>query len=145
MIHHLESELAERVEYFQAEQFGSIGGRIHQHIGVSAPSLEIPAQELATILATGGHKLPDSLKPFQAFLWDNAGFNRILPWEADAGYYIGRYVGRDADRCHWEWNVLSNEKPDSREALSVGRVVVARSADLPSASFRRGVLKRWHR
>jgi hypothetical protein len=144
MIRHLEKELSERVEYFQAEQFGSVGGRIHQHMGLSAPALENPARELAENLAAQKRELPDSLKPFQAFLWDQAGFNRILPWEKDAGYYIGRYVGRDADRCHWDWNVEINHLPAPREAPSVGRIIVARSPDLPSKDYR-NILRRRHR
>ena len=144
MIRHLEKELSERVEYFQAEQFGSVGGRIHQHMGLSAPALENPARELAENLAAHNHELPKLLKPIQAFLWDKAGFNRILPWEKDAGYYIGRYVGRDADRCNWNWSIEDELVPEARQAAPVGRIVIAASADLPSANYH-NILRRWHR
>jgi len=144
MIRHLEKELSERVEYFQAEQFGSVGGRVHQHIGLTAPALENPARELAENLAAQKRELPDLLKPLQAFLWDKAGFNRILPWEQDAGYYIGRYVGRDADRCHWDWNLGVKQLAAPREDPSVGRMIVAPSPDLPS-NYYRNILRRRHR
>ena len=39
----------------------------------------------------------------QSMLWKGAGFNRILPWKEDAGYYIGRYIGRDTDRTDWDF------------------------------------------
>jgi hypothetical protein len=143
-IRHLEKELSEQVEHFQAEQFGSVGGRIHQHIGLSAPALENPARELAEILAAQRHQLPHSLKPFQAFLWDKAGFNRILPWEQDAGYYIGRYIGRDAGRCNWDWSVVDDHAPDPHEAAPVGRIVIAPSAEVPSTNYH-NILRRWHR
>jgi hypothetical protein len=143
-IRHLEKELCERVEYFQAEQSGSIGGRIHQHMGLSARALEKPARDLAEILAAEKHGLPESLKPMQAFLWDKAGFNRILPWESDAGYYIGRYVGRDAGRCNWDWRVGDEHLPDPRAAASIGRNVIAPSPDLPSKDYR-NILRRRHR
>jgi hypothetical protein len=143
MIRQLEKELSERIEYFQAEQFGSIGGRIHQHMGLSAPALVEPARELAENLAAQKHELPEPLKPFQAFLWDKAGFNRIWPWETDAGYYIGRYVGRVASDCHWDWEV--GESPLTVTAAHpTGRVVIARSPDLGSEHYR-NILRRWHR
>lgn len=144
MIRHLQDELSERVEYCQAEQFGSVGGRIHQHFGLSAPGLVEPARELAMILAAGGNKLPERLKPFQAFLWNKAGFNRILPWEEDAGYYIGRYIGRDVNRCEWDTNIASANLLERHDTPPVGRIVVARSPDLPSREFHRQ-LRRWHR
>jgi hypothetical protein len=144
MIHHLQEELSGRVEYCQAEQFGSVGGRIHQHFGLSAPGLIEPARELAQNLAVGENKLPERLKPFQAFLWNKAGFNRILPWEEDAGYYIGRYIGRQADRCEWDTNITCANRPERRDAPPVGRIVVARSPDLPSREFHHQ-LRRWHR
>jgi hypothetical protein len=143
MIRHLQNELSEQVDYFQAEQFGSVGGRIHQHFGLSALGLIEPARELARNLAAGEKKLPERLKPFQAFLWGKAGFNRILPWEEDAGYYIGRYIGRDAHRCELDFNVVA-ARTDRRETPPVGRIVVARSPDLPSTNYR-NILRRRHR
>ena len=62
MIRRLEAEISDRVEHFQAEQFGSVGGRIHQHIGLSSPALERPAIELAQNLASKRRNLPDALK-----------------------------------------------------------------------------------
>ena len=39
MIRWLERELRERVEYFVADQYGEVGGRLHQHIGLTSNSL----------------------------------------------------------------------------------------------------------
>ena len=144
MVRHLERELSERIEYVQAEQFGTIGGRIHQHMGLSSPGLEFPARQLTEKLVAKSKKLPESLKPIQSFLWAKAGFNRILPWESDAGYYIGRYIGRSAEHCDWDWNVGVKEPSELAKPVPTGRVVITPSADLPSANFR-NIIRRWHR
>ena len=107
MIQWIEREVHTRVEYFVADQFGEVGGRLHLHCGLSWPGL-----------------FEYRWKDLQEMLWKNAGFNRILPWKSDAGFYIGRYIGRDADRCHWDFRV----GPDPlRTPSPVGRRVVARS------------------
>jgi hypothetical protein len=120
----IEQQVHSRVEYFAADQFGESGGRLHQHCGLSWPGL-----------------FEYRWKDLQQMLWQDAGFNRILPWEKDAGYYIGRYIGRDAERSHWDFRI----GPESmRSPVPVGRTVVVPSADLPSSEFR-NVLSRWHR
>lgn len=144
MVRRLEAEISDRVEHFQAEQFGSVGGRIHQHIGLSSPALERPAIELAQNLASKQRNLPYALKSFQAFLWDKAGFNRILPWEKDAGHYVGRYIGRTALNCEWGWEVGEGKSPAPISERPVGRVVVAASPELESKHFR-DILRRRHR
>ena len=125
MIHCIEGQVHSRVEYFVADQYGEMGGRLHQHCGLSWLGL-----------------FEYRWKLLQEMLWKNAGFNRILPWKEDAGYYIGRYIGRDAHRSHWDFRVGLEPAPT---ATSGGRIVVARSADLPSRAFRSHVLRRWHR
>lgn len=145
MIRWLENDLGERVEYFVADQYGEIGGRLHQHIGLASNSLVSAAEEMSAMREADPRttRLPGMLKPFTSKLWTEAGFNRILPWEMDAGYYIGRYIGRDAGRCHWDFHVGSEPV---RLFQSVGRTVVAVSA-APNDSSRayRGILQEWHR
>jgi hypothetical protein len=126
MIAWIEREIHARVEYFVAHQFGEIGGRLHLHCGLSWPGL-----------------FEYRWKDLEAMLWERAGFNRILPWEMDAGYYIGRYIGRDAGRSHWNFRVGFESM---RAPVSVGRRVVAESAtpDDSSRAYRQ-TLGKWHR
>jgi hypothetical protein len=126
MVSWIEGQVHGRVEYFFAHQFGETGRRLHLHCGLSWPGL-----------------FEYRWKDLQEMLWKDAGFNRILPWEQDAGFYIGRYVGRDADRAHWDFRVGLDpvQKP-----VSVGRQVVAVSSapDDSSREYRR-TLRAWHR
>jgi hypothetical protein len=124
MIRWIEQEVHARVEFFSVHQFGETGGRLHQHCGLSWPGL-----------------FEYRWRDLQEMLWKNAGWNRILPWEQDAGYYIGRYIGRDAERSHWDFSV--GHEP-VRARVAVGRQVIAASSNLPSSAFR-NVLGRWHR
>lgn len=126
MISWIEREVHCRVEYFVADQFGEVGGRLHQHCGLSFPGL-----------------FQYRWKDLQNMLWQRSGFNRILPWEMDAGYYIGRYIARDAERCQWNFRV--GPEPISLP-MPVGRRLVAVSP-VPEQSSRayRQNLGRWHR
>jgi hypothetical protein len=126
MISWIEREVHSPVQYFVVHQFGEIGGRLHLHCGLSWPGL-----------------FEYRWKDLQNMLWEEAGFNRILPWERDAGFYIGRYIGRDAGRCHWDFRV--GPEPVSHP-VSVGRVVVAESPtpDDSSRAYRQ-TLGQWHR
>lgn len=126
MIRWIEGQIHARVEYFVADQFGEIGGRLHLHCGLSWRGLfEYPWKDL------------------QEMLWKRAGFNRILPWEMDAGYYIGRYIVRDAGRCDWDFRVGTESV---RPPIPVGRRVVADSPvpDDSSKAYRQ-TLRNWHR
>jgi hypothetical protein len=146
LISWLEREFGPPVEFFFADQLGEASGRLHQHFGISGPGLSAPFSKLAARYQAGGaSRLPDELKPFQRMLWDRAGFNRILPWLHPASFYIGRYIGRDASRCYWDWRVELAPSPTSRPIAKVGRVVVAASSDLPAEYYRGGILRRWHR
>jgi hypothetical protein len=124
MILWIEGQVHSRVEYFVADQFGESGGRLHLHCGLSWPGL-----------------FEYRWKDLQEKLWKDAGFNRILPWEMDAGYYIGRYIGRDAERCHWDFRVGLESV---RAPVSVGRRVVAESAapDDSSRAYRQALSRR---
>ena len=126
MIRWIEAQVRARVEYFVAHQFGEVGGRLHLHCGLSWPGT------------------PDyQWKGLQQMLWKDAGFNRILPWEKDAGFYIGRYIGRDAERADWNFRVGSEP---IRQPTNVGRRVIAVSAcpDNSSREFRNN-MRGWHR
>jgi hypothetical protein len=127
MISWIERQVHCRVEYFVVHQFGETGGRLHLHSGLSWPGL-----------------FEYRWKDLQAMLWEKAGFNRILPWKEDAGYYIGRYLGRDAERCHWDFRAGKQAAP--RVARDVGRQIVAHSRvpDQSSQAFRQ-TSGRWHR
>lgn len=128
MISWIESEIHHPVEYFTADQFGEVGGRIHLHCGLSWPGL-----------------FEYRWKDLQQKLWAEAGFNRILPWQLDAGYYIGRYVGRDAQRAHWDWNV-GIHTPKLRLLKPIGRkVLVASSVPEESSREFRRTMGSWHR
>lgn len=120
----IEHQVHCRVEFFTVDQFGEVGGRLHQHCGLSWTGL-----------------FEYRWRGLQEKLWKEAGFNRILPWKMDAGYYIGRYIGRDAERSHWDFSVGS-APPCPR--VVVGRQVVAASAELPKSAYR-NILNEWHR
>jgi hypothetical protein len=126
MIRWIEGQVHAPVEYFVADQFGEVGGRLHLHCGLSWRGL-----------------FEYRWKQLQEMLWKEAGFNRILPWERDAGYYIGRYIGRDADRCAWNFCVGSEPLCPTVE---VGRRIVAESPvpDDSSKAYRQ-TLRNWHR
>jgi hypothetical protein len=121
----IEHEAGGPAEYFLAHQFGSQNGRLHLHFGVS---------------------WPDTLfewkwKAFQEWVWRKAGFIRILPWQQAAAFYLSRYIGRSIGDCHWDFRVGLERVP---KPVSVGRQVVAVSANVSSANYHR-VLNRWHR
>ncbi len=121
MISWIEREVHGRVEYFAVDQFGEIGGRLHQHLGLSWPGL-----------------FEYRWKDLQKMLWGEAGFNRILPWKMDAGYYIGRYIARDAEKCNWDFRVTQQvgqqavcaPLPVGRQVLAVSRVPEASSVEV---------------
>jgi hypothetical protein len=126
MIVWIERQVHTRVEYFVVDQFGEIGGRLHLHCGLSWPGL-----------------FAYRWKDLQNTLWEGAGFNRILPWQENAGYYIGRYIGRDARNCHWDFRVGREQVSQPSE---VGRQVVVHSRvpDDSSQAYRH-TSGRWHR
>lgn len=129
MIVWIEREVHHPLEYFVADQFGDIGGRIHLHCGLSWPGL-----------------FEYRWKDLQQMLWNYAGFNRILPWKQDAAYYIGRYIGRDAHRANWDWRMGKQSAPP-RSRFPIGRkiTVYSRTPDEVSSSAYRQNLRSWHR
>jgi hypothetical protein len=145
MIRWLEENLGERVEYFVADQYGANGGRLHQHVGITSAALVRAGEELSALRKADPKttRLPELLKPLASMLWESAGLNRILPWEMDAGYYIGRYIGRDAGRSQWDLRV----GPEPVRLLqAIGRQVVAvsKAPDESSRAYR-NTWQGWHR
>jgi len=128
MLAWIERQVHCSVEFFVAHQFGELNGRHHLHFGVSWPNL-----------------FDYRWKPLQQMLWQNAGYNKILPWLQGASYYIGRYIGRDAHRANWRWNVGIGESP-VRLLRPVGRKIIAVSSvpDESSAPYRM-TARTWHR
>jgi hypothetical protein len=122
----IERQVHCRVEYFVVDQFGETGGRLHLHCGLSWPGL-----------------FEYRWKDLQSMLWKGAGFNRILPWEQDAGYYIGRYIGRETETCHWDFRVGHGQVS---APIQVGRQVIVHSR-VPGDSSQayRQTSGRWHR
>lgn len=113
---HLESVLGQRVDFFVADQLGTANGRLHQHFVMAAPGL-------------------DDCHPraISAWLDENAGYNRILPFRHGAAFYISRFFARDA-QCDWNFRVGESSRIEPVKK-PVGRVDVARSVDLPSDFF----------
>jgi hypothetical protein len=126
MVSWIEREVHSRVEFFVVHQLGESGGRLHLHCGLSWPGL-----------------FEYRWKDLQDMLWKRAGFNRILPWQKDAGFYIGRYIGRDAWRSDWDFRVGPEPVP---QQVSVGRVVIVESPapDNSSGDYRQ-TFRRRHR
>ncbi len=128
MLRWLERKVHVEIQYFLAEQLGIVGGRLHLHCGLSWPGL-----------------FEYRWKDLQKMLWERFGYNKILPWKEDAGYYIGRYIGREAKRCNWDWNVNFSE-PARKTPEPIGRkeIVLSRSVDDSSAAYRQ-TLQRLHK
>jgi hypothetical protein len=126
MVSWIERQVHCRVDFFVVHQFGESGGRLHLHCGLSWPGL-----------------FEYRWKDLQDMLWKQAGFNRILPWQRNAGFYIGRYIGRDAWRSDWDFRMGTESAP--RE-VSVGRVIVveSRTPDDSSSAYRQ-IFRRRHR
>jgi hypothetical protein len=120
----LESELLSRVDYVVADQLGSINGRFHQH---------------AILAGLGLDKYPRT--EIWQWLKDRAGYNRILPFEQGAAFYISRYIGRDAHRCEWFPRVGEDVLSTSAFA-EVGKVTVVQSADMPRHYFKQSYKER---
>lgn len=122
---HLEAEIGHYIDYVVADQFGSIGGRFHQHCLLSAPGLD-----------------KYSRNAIWQWLHDRAGWSRILPSEKGAAYYISRYIGRDADKCDWNFRIGEMSRPLEIEKQALGRVVLVHSAPVEKALLHTGFKKR---
>lgn len=123
----IERDIGGPVEYFLAHQFGSQNGRIHLHCGVAWPNTLFEWR----------------WRGFQEWVWEKAGYIRLLPWQKAAAFYLSRYIGRAVGECHWDFRV---GREPVREVVPVGRQIVAISPNVndSSAEYHR-TLKAWHR
>lgn len=124
---HLEKKLGAPVDYVVADQLGSANQRLHQHFILAAPGLD---------------RYPRTA--IWKYLFDKAGFNRILPFEQGAAYYIGRYIGRDVANCEWDLR-LASHPPVPPMPVLIGRTEIVRSVDMPKEEYKKNAVKGWHR
>ena len=126
LIAFLEKRLRFPVDYVVADQLGALNGRLHQHYILAAPGLaEFPRNQIWN------------------HLHEHAGFNRILPFEQGAAYYVGRYIGKEVAACEWDLR-LSSRAPIASPPIQVGKIDLVRSAELSKESFK-NTKKGWHR
>jgi len=126
LIRYLEREMNSTVDYVVADQLGAMNGRLHQHFILAAPGLDdFPRRKI----------------------WDRlfkrAGFNRILPFEHGAAYYIGRYIGRAVRDCEWDIRLASHPLV-APVAFKTGGAEIVSSAAMPKEAFK-NTKKEWHR
>jgi len=118
LVDHLESDLSAPLEYVVADQYGDQNGRFHQHCILSAKGLE---------------------KYSRTAIWKwlkvRAGWSRILPFEKGAAFYISRYIGRDANKSEWSFNIGEMKSPLCVTKPKVGNVVIVHSASLGKEEF----------
>jgi hypothetical protein len=126
LVSHLENELHSSIDYVVADQLGALNGRLHQHFILAAPGLDqYPRTQIWN------------------HLFKHAGFNRILPFERGAAFYIGKYIGRDVSECEWDVRFASSPSipPMPRQ---VGNTEIVRSVEMPKEAFK-NTQKGWHR
>jgi hypothetical protein len=112
----LSARVGARVDYIVGDQYGELHGRFHQH---------------ALLAANGLDALP--CKQLEGWLRKRGGWSRVLPFERGAAYYLAKYIGLNLDAA--EWTVQVGRQAIGREKDEVGRIVIAKSADLSSALF----------
>jgi hypothetical protein len=126
LVSYLENELHTPIDYVVADQLGAQNGRLHQHFVLAAPGLD-----------------RYSRKEIWGHLFKRAGFNRILPFERGAAYYVGRYIGRKISDCDWDFR-LASSPPVPSVPRQVGRTEIVRSVEVPKGAFK-NTQKGWHR
>jgi hypothetical protein len=126
LIQFLETDLHSQVEYVVADQLGNVNGRLHQHFILASRGLdEYPRNKI------------------WAYLLEHAGYNRILPFERGAAYYVGRYIGKAVRDCEWDVRISSRRTVRSR-ASEIGKVNLVLSVDMPKGAYK-NTRKGWHR
>jgi hypothetical protein len=114
---YVENSVGAPIDYVVVDQYGSRTGRFHQHALVTGRGLDrYPRRHL------------------ESWLLRNAGYSRVLPFERGAAYYVGRFIGREAAGLEWDLRI-GREAEKRSLSVDVGRMVVAKSADLPSDLF----------
>lgn len=109
------TQSGQRVEYVLADQRGELHGRFHQH---------------ALIAAIGLDGYPR--RGIEDWFRRRAGWSRALRYRHGAAHYLARYIGRNLETAEWAIKVGDEIK---QEKQSVGRIVLAKSAELPSVLF----------
>jgi hypothetical protein len=126
LVSHLENGLNTSMDYVVADQLGAMNGRLHQHFILAARGLDhYPRTQIWN------------------YLFELAGFNRILPFERGAAYYVGRYIGRKISDCEWDIR-LASSPPVPPMPRQIGRTDVVRSTEMPKEAFK-NTRKEWHR
>lgn len=126
LIRFLERELQTPVDYVVADQLGAVNGRLHQHFILAALGLdEFPRKQIWN------------------HLFEGAGFNRILPFEHGAAYYIGRYIGRTVSDCEWDLRLASHPFAPPIPCKT-GKVDLVPSVEMPKEAYK-NTKKGWHR
>jgi hypothetical protein len=125
LVNHLESDLRTRVDYVVADQFGEIGGRFHQHAILAACGL-------------------DRYSRTELWKWvrEKAGWNRMLPFERGAAFYISRYIGRDAHKCDWNFRIGEVDSSLTIPKPAPGKTVLVQSAPVEKAFYHAGLHRR---
>lgn len=118
---HLESQTGHRIDYAVCDQYGSIGGRFHQHALLSGQGLETYPR-----------------KQIEAWLGQRAGFARVLPFQHGAAFYVGRYVGKHISDANWDVRVGEQRMSKVSRPEIWGNIVVA-SAEMPKGLFHQGL------
>ena len=128
LIRYLETELRSPLDYVVADQLGAVNGRLHQHFILAGLGLDgFPRAKIWNRL------------------FERAGFNRILPFERGAAYYVGRYIGRAVADCEWDVHLTSSAPtPRMRMPNPRGGLEIVHSADLAKHHFK-NTKKEWHR
>jgi len=112
----LSARVGARVDYVVGDQFGKAHGRFHQHALLAAKCLDdYPRSSL------------------EGWLRKRAGWSRVLPFEHGAAYYLAKYIGQNLQSA--EWTVRIGCEAIGQERDDVGRIAIAKSADLSSALF----------
>ena len=65
-----------------------------------------------------------SLEGFARQALDRGGLHRTLPWDKDEGYYIGSYIGRDAERCDWDFARSAFSYEEARQIFDASRPTI---------------------
>jgi len=113
---HVEQSVGAPIDFVVADQYGNQAGRFHQHALIAGLGLEsYPRRYL------------------ENWLLRNAGYSRVLPFEHGAAYYVARFIGRET--AGLEWDLRITRGADQPRSVDGGRMIVAKSADLPSHLF----------
>jgi hypothetical protein len=119
----VEAQIGHSVEFVVVDQFGRLNGRFHQHAIIAGQGLnQYPRREM------------------EAWLLQNIGFSRVLPYRDGAAFYMARFAGNDDANLRFR---IGKEASGMDVRAKTG-CEVAVSAELPKSLFH-ATLGRWHR